>query len=152
MNLMDLRRHLTTVVSETQTFLHNADWLMITYGTAWVYERMDTKELVANCHKMPQALFTKSLLTQKKILDSFEEMYADLKSVNPAIKILITVSPVRHLKDTLALNSVSKSILRVACHTLTEQHSDVHYFPGYEIRFKPDEFGICHAPMITVHK
>jgi hypothetical protein len=113
--------------------VQKADWLIITYGTAWVYELLETKEVVANCHKMPQTLFAKSLMTQKKVLDSFETMYGLLKSFNPNIKIIVTVSPVRHLKDTLELNSVSKSVLRVACHTLTEQYHDVLYFPSYEI-------------------
>ena len=53
---------------------------------------------------------------------SFDSMYHELKSINPDINILLTVSPVRHIKDTLELNSVSKSVLRVACHTLTEQY------------------------------
>ena len=82
---------------------------------------------------MPQSLFTKFLLTQKRILDSFETMYVELKALNPGIRIILTVSPVRHIKDTLELNSVSKSVLRVACHTLSHQHSDVRYFPSYEI-------------------
>ncbi len=78
-------------------------------------------------------MFTKSLMTQKKVLDSFDSMYQELKSINPDINILLTVSPVRHIKDTLELNSVSKSVLRVACHTLTQEYSDVYYFPAYEI-------------------
>jgi len=78
-------------------------------------------------------MFTKSLMTQKKVLDSFDSMYQAISSVNPDLKILLTVSPVRHIKDTLELNSVSKSVLRVACHTITEQYRDVYYFPAYEI-------------------
>jgi hypothetical protein len=66
-------------------------------------------------------------------LDSFDPMYRGLKSINPNINILLTVSPVRHIKDTLELNSVSKSVLRVACHTIAEQYGDVNYFPAYEI-------------------
>lgn len=133
MNLIHLQEQLKAAVAEIHSFLCGTQWIMITYGTAWVYERRDTKEVVANCHKMPQALFTKSLLTQKKIIDSFEDMYAALKSINPDIRILLTVSPVRHVKETLELNGVSKSVLRVACHTLAEQHPDVQYFPAYEI-------------------
>jgi hypothetical protein len=60
-------------------------------------------------------------------------MYAAAKAFNPEIKVILTVSPVRHLKDTLELNSVSKSVLRLACHTLSQQHADVAYFPSYEI-------------------
>jgi len=82
---------------------------------------------------MPGSGFTKSLLSQKKILESFDTLYRDLKAFNPTCKIILTVSPVRHLKDTLALNSVSKSILRLACHTISETFDGVHYFPSYEI-------------------
>lgn len=131
--LRDLQSRLKNVLTEANTFLKNAHWLIITYGTAWVYERKETGEVVANCHKMPQAMFTKSLMTQKKVMDSFATMYEKLKSVNPEINIILTVSPVRHLKDTLELNSVSKSVLRMTCHTLTQQYHDVHYFPAYEI-------------------
>jgi hypothetical protein len=129
----DLKQRLKTTISESHHFLKNASWLIITYGTAWVYERTENNEVVANCHKMPAAQFAKSLLTQKKILESFESMYTRVKTVNPQLKFILTVSPVRHLKDTLELNSVSKSVLRVACNTLIEQHQDVHYFPSYEI-------------------
>jgi hypothetical protein len=132
-DLNNLERTLKVITETTHSFLKNAKWLMITYGTAWVYERKDTVEIVANCHKAPQHMFTKSLLTQKKILESFEEMYKAVKATNPNIKFLLTVSPVRHIKDTLELNSVSKSVLRMACHTLTEIYPDVIYFPAYEI-------------------
>ena len=88
---------------------------------------------MANCHKMPQANFEKFLLTQKRIIESFEHFYNSLKKLNPACRIILTVSPVRHLKDTLELNSVSKSILRLSCHTLSQTFPDVAYFPAYEI-------------------
>jgi hypothetical protein len=129
----DLRRQLTNAIGSTHHFIKDSQWLMITYGTTWVYERNDTKEIVANCHKQPASSFSKYLLTQKRILESFATMYDDLKKMNPAIRIILTVSPVRHLKDTLELNSVSKSILRIACHTLQETYHDVSYFPAYEI-------------------
>jgi hypothetical protein len=128
-----LQNQLEECLQTTHQFLKDADCLVITYGTAWVYERNDNHELVANCHKMPAKLFTKALMTQKKIIESFDVLYQDLKRFNPKIKIILTVSPVRHVKDTLELNSVSKSILRVACHTLKETYPDVEYFPAFEI-------------------
>ncbi len=127
----DLKRTLHSALADTHNFLRNSKWMIITYGTAWVYELKETNSIVANCHKVPQGLFNKFLLTQKKILDSFETMYLDLKALNPDLQIIITVSPVRHLKDTLELNSVSKSILRIACHTMAQQHPDVQYYPSY---------------------
>ena len=121
------------VIGASHYFLKDARWIIITYGSAWVYERNDTGEIVSNCHKLPGSNFTKHLLSQKKVLESFEEFYRDLKAFNSDCNIILTVSPVRHLKDSLSLNSVSKSVLRLACQTLTETHNDVHYFPSYEI-------------------
>ncbi|MBX2963481.1 MAG: GSCFA domain-containing protein [Cyclobacteriaceae bacterium] len=120
-------------IDQVHECLKNARWLMITYGTAWTYTRNDIGDIVSNCHKMPGSYFTKELFTQKKMLDSFQEFYEKLKALNKNIDIIITVSPVRHVRDTLELNSVSKSVLRLGCHTLAEQHKDVHYFPAYEI-------------------
>jgi hypothetical protein len=120
-------------ISEAHRFLKAADWLFITYGTSWVYERKDSKQIVANCHKMPAVLFTKRLLSYDEIVSSFRNLYSTLKSVNPKLRILVTVSPVRHIKDTIPLNQVSKSILRVACHSLSAEFADVQYFPSYEI-------------------
>lgn len=107
--------------------------LMITYGTAWVYEQKLVKQVVANCHKIPQQQFEKFLLTQKRMLESFDIFYQSLLEVNPTVKIILTVSPVRHIKDTLELNSVSKATLRLTCHTLTEANPNVVYFPAYEL-------------------
>lgn len=120
-------------ISEAHRFLKAADWLFITYGTAWVYERNDSREIVANCHKMPARLFTKRLLTCEEIVSSFRMLYSILKTENPDLRILVTVSPVRHIKDTIPMNQVSKSVLRVACHSITTEFEDVEYFPSYEI-------------------
>lgn len=128
-----LEKILANSIGKAHYFLKDAKWIMITYGTAWIYTRKDTGEIVANCHKVPANQFEKELCTQKRMLDSFEELYTKLKAFNPNLKIILTVSPVRHLKDTLELNSVSKSVLRLACHTITQQHADVYYFPAYEI-------------------
>jgi hypothetical protein len=129
----ELVEKIETSINTTHAFLKNASHLILTYGTAWIYERRDTSEIVANCHKKPSAEFTKSLLTQKKVIESFQNVYSALKTFNPSLKIILTVSPVRHLKDTLELNSVSKSVLRLACHTLSTTYTDVEYFPAYEI-------------------
>src|SRR5688572_19870142 len=124
---------LNDITGATHHHLAVAEWIIITYGTAWVYERKETGEVVANCHKIPNNLFTKSLLTQQEITDSFGKLYNELKQFNPRIKIIVTVSPVRHIKDTLELNSVSKAVLRAACHAVIGSFPDVSYFPSYEI-------------------
>jgi hypothetical protein len=122
-----------TTIQTAHQFLKHAQWIIVTYGTAWAYKRNETNDIVSNCHKMTSQNFTKELLTEKKIIESFEGLYQNLKAVNPTCNILLTVSPVRHIKDTIQLNSLSKAILRTACHSLTELHSNVLYFPAYEI-------------------
>ena len=129
----ELEKKLKDIIGGVHHFISRCDFLFITYGTSWVYERKDIQEVVANCHKQPSSVFNKSLLNQKAIEDSFNEMYADLKKLNPKIQIILTLSPVRHLKDTIELNSVSKSILRTACYSISERSEDVNYFPAYEI-------------------
>lgn len=133
LNKANLEKSLSTTINKTHEYLKSTTVLLITYGTAWVYERNDKGTVVSNCHKMPASHFTKKLLTQKKILESFKALHDHLTSFNPNIHIILTLSPVRHLKDTLELNAVSKSILRLSCHTLTELYPNVAYFPAYEI-------------------
>lgn len=129
----DLSGRLKNAIGSTHYFLKDTAWLLLTYGTAWVYKREDTGEVVANCHKLPSSRFAKELLTVADIENSFRTFHDQLKALNPDIKIILTVSPVRHIKDTLERNAVSKSILRVACHHISLQHADVEYFPAYEM-------------------
>lgn len=120
-------------VEGTHNFLNNTRFLIITFGTAFVYETVDSEEIVANCHKVPAKNFNKKLLTQKQILEAFAKVYQTLVNTNSDLKIILTVSPVRHIKDTIPMNSVSKSTLRITCNTLENQYDNVEYFPSYEL-------------------
>lgn len=124
---------LTETIGSSHYFLKDAGWLIITYGTAWVYTRNDTGEIVANCHKLPAALFTKSLMSVQEVVNSFTRFFDDLKRFNPGVRVILTVSPVRHLRDTMELNSVSKAVLRLACHEIAANFEEVEYFPAFEI-------------------
>jgi hypothetical protein len=115
-------------VSQTAQFFANTSIILLTFGTAWAYETAE-KHLVANCHKMPASLFQKRLLSVEEILTDFEQSVSILQGK----KVILTISPVRHLKDTLPLNSVSKAVLRLACHYLQEKYENVHYFPAFEL-------------------
>lgn len=128
-----LETQIAEAIQRTNTFLKTVTCLTVTYGTAWVYELKNEKEIVANCHKQPSSLFEKRLLTQEEIIQSFTSVYQTIVQQNPSLKIILTVSPVRHLKDTLPANALSKSILRVACYHLTHRFENVEYFPAYEI-------------------
>jgi hypothetical protein len=107
--------------------------LILTFGTSFIYKLLNPQVYVANCHKMPKSLFEKELLSVKDICRGFAVLYRELKEINPNLRIILTVSPVRHTKDGMAENQVSKSILRAACHYLTTDYEDVEYFPSYEI-------------------
>jgi hypothetical protein len=129
----ELNSKLEEKIKYVNEFLLQTDTLIITFGTAFVYKLKSNNEIVANCHKQPAANFTKELLTVEEIVTSFESFLNQFKTKNSKLKIILTVSPVRHTKDSLTLNSVSKSILRIACHELSKRFSNVIYFPSYEI-------------------
>lgn len=129
----ELESNLTLKLSEARQYLSTATFILITYGTSWVYRLKDSGEIVSNCHKMPANLFTKQLLTSQQITEDFERLLNTIRKVNADVRIILTVSPVRHVKNTLALNSVSKAVLRLACHELAQRFSNVDYFPAFEI-------------------
>jgi hypothetical protein len=129
----DLNEKTRQIFKNVHTFLMQADILILTWGTAWVYQAAGNKRIAANCHKQPAYLFEKRLLTVEEILADFRELYKNLKNLRPDLKIILTVSPVRHIKDTLPLNTVSKAVLRLATQHLTENLEDTYYFPSYEL-------------------
>lgn len=129
-NLENAKDNIDKAINTTHIQLKKTKWLLITWGTATVYERKDNGEVVANCHKVPANQFSKRMLTSNQVIADFESMLPDLPVDT---NILLTVSPVRHLKDTLEVNNVSKSILRIACHELVEKYDRVKYFPAYEL-------------------
>ncbi|MBJ6143504.1 GSCFA domain-containing protein [Hymenobacter sp. BT559] len=130
---VELLQTIQETVRRVGDFVRTANAVILTLGTAWAYRLRETGELVSNLHKLPAGLFEKELLTADEIVNGLAEVHALLRRMNPAIRIVLTVSPVRHIKDTLPLNAVSKSVLRVACHYLSELLPNVSYFPAYEL-------------------
>lgn len=121
-----------TCLHQVHSFITTADVLCITYGTAWAYQLEGTDRIVNNCHQQPGYLFKKVLLQSSTIETSFQGIYQLLKEINPSLKIVCTVSPVRHIKDTLPLNNVSKAQLISAVYAITQNYTDCYYFPAYE--------------------
>ena len=107
--------------------------LFLTFGTAFAYVHEELNLLVCNCHKQKQQLFRKKLFSAQSIVGEFDRVYEKLQKINPKLKIVLTVSPVRHLKEGLSENSLSKSILRVVAHELSEKYEAIEYFPSYEL-------------------
>ncbi|MGM0478984.1 MAG: GSCFA domain-containing protein [Bacteroidota bacterium] len=114
-------------------FLKNTDVLFVTFGTAWVYALEKNQEVVANCHKMPAHLFEKRCLSTAEITNLWEDVLRKCHAVHPRLKIVLTVSPVRHVKDGLINNNKSKAHLISAAHALADQHESIAYFPAYEL-------------------
>jgi hypothetical protein len=125
-----LEEQLMAALAQVREFLNSSEILVITFGTAYVYRFRKNLALVSNCHKMPQSEFVREMLGYEQLLNLWGNLIRALKRHR---KIVLTVSPVRHTRDTLPLNQVSKSVLRLLCHRLTEQHAHVSYFPSYEV-------------------
>lgn len=128
-----LLQNLQETIEQAHHFLTQAQAILLTWGTAFVYERTSSGALVSNCHKVPQREFSKRLLSLEEITQDSRQTLALLQEYFPAVQVMLTVSPVRHIKDTLPLNSVSKSLLRVAAHQVMEDHPMISYFPAYEL-------------------
>jgi hypothetical protein len=114
-------------------FLANADYLFLTFGTSKVYEFVDTNEIVSNCHKIPSKKFVEKLLTPDEIIVEYYQLINKLRNFNPKLKIIFTVSPIRHLKDGFLGNTLSKSILVYAINRINAEFNKTYYFPAYEI-------------------
>lgn len=114
--------------------LMRADALLLTFGTAWVYALAAAPErVVANCHKRPAAEFARRRMGVEEITGIWRDMAARLRLLRPEMKIIMTVSPVRHLRDGFDGNSLSKATLRLACDALCSSLPAADYFPAAEV-------------------
>ena len=117
-------------------FLREADVLIVTMGTAIIYRLKGTGMLVANCHKQLDSLFVRERLNSYDIVDQWEMLLQLLESVNPKLKVIFTVSPIRHKRDGYHVNQVSKGILLQGVDEIVNgksSNSQCFYFPSYEI-------------------
>lgn len=122
-------------LEQSAAFLRDAGYLFVTFGTAWIYELKTTGQIVSNCHKFPESDFRRFRLTPGEIADVYRDLLSALWLFNPTLKIVLTVSPVRHWKDGAAGNQLSKSVLLLAADRLASGFGVEHctYFPSYEI-------------------
>jgi len=119
---------------KTNQSLLMSDALMLTFGTAWIYKHKTSNQIVANCHKIPQSEFEKSMLDLEELKSIYFHLFTDFFEKNSSLKIILTVSPVRHLKDGFVENNQSKSVLLLLCQYLSNSFpKQVFYFPSYEI-------------------
>ncbi len=136
--------------------LKNSDFLLITFGTAWVYTLKTSSKVVNNCHKLPADNFNRYRLEVKSIVEVYNQLLYKLRQINPRLKVIFTVSPVRHWKDGAHENTLSKSTLHLAIDEILKSNLNCSYFPAFELlndelrdyRFFADD--MCHPTNLAV--
>lgn len=122
---------INTLYNQAVSAFQKSDYLIITFGTTWVYRELESQQVVSNCHKLPAKQFTRERLSFHTIFKLFSDL---LTTSLQGKRIIFTVSPIRHIKDGLVENSLSKATLIAAIHALRDMFpSQVDYFPSYEI-------------------
>jgi hypothetical protein len=124
---------INTKSKEALSFLKKARFLFITFGTARVYRHKKSGEVVSNCHKIPAGEFDSELLSVNEIVNLWSEKLDKLQALFPSVKVIFTISPVRHWKDGAHGNQVSKSVLFLAVEELLSHSASPQYFPAYEL-------------------
>ncbi|MBP6094026.1 MAG: GSCFA domain-containing protein [Cytophagaceae bacterium] len=129
-NEADFLAQLTDIKTKTLQFLSKSQFLIITWGTAFYYEDQILGRAIANCHKQDAVRFIKKQSTVEEICLAYENFIKE----NPTQKIILSVSPVRHTRDGIPENTVSKATLRLAADILVRKYpNQVMYFPAFEI-------------------
>ena len=132
--LEDCLAKINSEIKYAHQFLNQTNWVIITYGTAFIYEFTPQNKLVANCHKLPQKFFKKRLLTINEIQDSIKQTISYIKNhISQNVQVLFSISPVRHTKDGFQENQRSKSRLIDCLHEVISEENNCHYLPIYEI-------------------
>ena len=119
--------------SKASEILKKTDMLLITFGTAWVFEEQQGGRVVSNCHKLPSKNFVRRRLTVEEIAAHYSNLITELNNDLPNLKLIFSVSPIRHWKDGAHENTLSKSTLLLAIDILRKQFNNIEYFPAYEI-------------------
>ena len=132
-SIKELQQHILDINLSNHHYLKSCDYMVITFGTAYHYHHKNLNATVANCHKQAQQTFVKKLLSPAEITEQFNLLCKELTKLNPGIKLILTVSPVKHLKDGLLENSLSKSTLLLSVHELCKTNKNCVYFPAFEL-------------------
>jgi hypothetical protein len=119
-------------VSRLKKDLLAAKMLFVTFGTSIVFERKDNGQVVNNCHKLPAANFQKRTLSELEMADSMRNALQMLRAFNPEVQLVLTVSPIRHLRHGAVENQRSKARLIRLCEMLGEGDQNCIYLPIYE--------------------
>jgi len=123
-------RKINSTIEHANIFFKKTKVVFITLGTSFAYQLNSSGTIVSNCHKQPVHLFTRILLDIETIAKNLE---TTIQMIGASKKIVLTVSPIRHLKDGLIQNQRSKSQLISVVHKIISAHKNTFYFPSYEI-------------------
>lgn len=129
----ELKEKINHQTKKAHDHLKASNVLIVTFGTAFFYHHLTTGQVVANCHKQPQQIFEKNLLAVNEIVSAYTGLIKKIKALNPKLKIIFTVSPVKYLRDGVVENNISKSTLILGIHELIKQNANCYYFPAYEL-------------------
>ena len=132
-SLDELRSNLNRSCHQAQKKLKTSDIVIITFGSSIVYHHTEIDKIVSNCHKVPGKYFDREILSSDEMVDQMNQTIINLQENNPNVNIILTVSPVRHTKEGLIDNSLSKARLVDLCHQLQNNIEGLFYFPSYEI-------------------
>lgn len=116
-------------LEEAQTHFMKAKWIVVSLGTSWVFWDKETQKVVSNCHKLPAARFERVYLP----VEQSYQCLSEIVQRHPEKRFIFTISPLRHLKDGLHENQLSKAALLLAVDQVCKQFGNAHYFPAYEI-------------------
>lgn len=132
-NKSELITKIKDINAKANKFLLQSNYLIITFGSAFLYHHLQLNKPVANCHKQATNTFEKKLLSVNEICNSYTQLIKSLNALHPELKIIFTVSPVKHLKDGVVENNISKSTLVLATAKLVNENNNCYYFPAYEL-------------------
>lgn len=131
---LDVLTKINNNIKEAQSHLKELDYLLLTFGSSWVYKLKDTSRVISNCHKVKASEFIRERLTVDEIVTMYKGLICRLLYIHPDLKIVFSVSPIRHIRDGLHENQKSKAILLLAIEELEKLFPDnLCYFPSYEI-------------------
>ncbi|MBO7478748.1 MAG: GSCFA domain-containing protein [Salinivirgaceae bacterium] len=155
-NKAEALRKMNDGISLAHSQTNGMTLLFLTFGTAFVYRNTADGRVVANCHKLPAANFTREMLTVEQITARYSTLIEQLTAKNSNLQIVFTVSPVRHLRDGAHQNQLSKATLLLAVNQLVERFDNVHYFPSYELLmddlrdYRFYDADMCHPSAMAV--
>jgi lysophospholipase L1-like esterase len=130
---VEILKGINDELSTARNHFYKTKILILTLGTANIFIEKKSNQVVNNCHKVPPQYFDKKRLSVEDVVSNLKSTFEKIFTQNADCQIVMTVSPIRHLRDGLIENNRSKAVLLLACAELSDLFPNVHYFPAYEL-------------------